>query len=116
MDTVRFGRLQPMDAWPPSRPRGSSLGERNPGGIDTPLALAIHPYSNSRADEIRTPPSSYFSSGSRAPRASTSHLISLRLSDELMRRLAEVGNDEGLAMSDTIRLVLEHGLGATRNP
>jgi len=67
-------------------------------------------------DEIRTPPSSYFPSGSRAPRASTSHLISLRLSDELMRRIAEVGNDEGLAMSDTIRLVLEHGLGATRNP
>ena len=67
-------------------------------------------------DEIRTPPSSYFSSGARAPRASTSHLISLRLSDELMRRLAEVGNDEGLAMSDTIRLVLERGLGATRNP
>jgi len=59
-------------------------------------------------DEIRTPPSSYFSSGSPAPRASTSHL-SLRLSDELMRRLAEVGNDEGLAMSDTIRLVLERG-------
>ena len=42
-------------------------------------------------DEIRTSPSSYFSSGSRAPRASTSHLISPRLSDELMRRLAEVG-------------------------
>ena len=67
-------------------------------------------------DEIRTPPSSYFSSGSRAPRASTSHLISLRLSDELMRRLAEVGNHEGLAMGDTIRLVLERGLGAKRNP
>jgi hypothetical protein len=33
-----------------------------------------------------------------------------------MGRLAEVGNDEGLAMSDTIRLVLERGLGATRNP
>ena len=33
-----------------------------------------------------------------------------------MRRLAEVGNDEGLAMSDTIRLVLERGLGATRKP
>src|SRR5437764_13181205 len=92
------------------------LSERNLGGIDTSLALAIHPYDNSRVDEIRTPPSSYFSSGSRAPRASTSHLISLRLSDELMRRLAEVGNDEGLAMSDTIRSVLERGLGATRKP
>ena len=67
-------------------------------------------------DEIRTPPSSYFSSGSRAPRASTSDFIGPRLSDELMRRLAEVGNDEGLAMSDTIRLVLDRGLGATRYP
>ncbi len=28
-----------------------------------------------------------------------------------MRRLAEVGNHEGLAMSDTIRLVLKRGLG-----
>ncbi|GAC1361457.1 MAG: hypothetical protein NVSMB32_00480 [Actinomycetota bacterium] len=65
-------------------------------------------------DENRTPPSSYFSSGSRARHASTSHLISLRLSDDLMRRLAQVGNEESLAMSDTIRLVLERGLGASK--
>ncbi len=31
-----------------------------------------------------------------------------------MRRLAEVGNAEGLAMSDTIRLVLERGLAASK--
>jgi hypothetical protein len=64
--------------------------------------------------ETRTPPSTYFSSGSRAPRASTSHLISVRLSDDLVRRLAEVGNSEGLAMSDTIRLVLERGLTSAK--
>lgn len=62
-------------------------------------------------------PSQYFSSDSRARRSSTSHLISVRLSDELVRRLAEVGNREGLAMSDTIRLVLERGLAVvTKDP
>jgi hypothetical protein len=59
-------------------------------------------------------PSSYFVSGSRARRASTSHLISIRLSDDLIRRVAEVGNDEGLAMSDTVRLLLERGLASTK--
>ena len=59
-------------------------------------------------------PSSYFKSGSRARAAPTNHLISVRLSDELVRRLAEVGNDEGLAMSDTIRVVLERGLTMTK--
>lgn len=58
-------------------------------------------------------PSSYFKSGSRGRAAPTNHLISVRLSDELVRRLAEVGNDESLAMSDTIRLVLERGLTMT---
>jgi hypothetical protein len=59
-------------------------------------------------------PSSYFKSGSRARAALASHLISVRLSDDLVRRLAEVGNDEGLAMSDTIRVVLERGLTVTK--
>jgi hypothetical protein len=59
-------------------------------------------------------PSAYFRSDSRAKATSASHLISVRLSDELVRRLAEVGNDEGLAMSDTIRLVLERGLSAPK--
>jgi hypothetical protein len=35
------------------------------------------------------------------------------LSEDLLERLAAVGNSEGLAMSDTIRLVLERGLAAT---
>jgi len=59
-------------------------------------------------------PSAYFRSGSRAKATSASHLISVRLSDELIRRLAAVGNEEGLAMSDTIRLVLERGLAAPK--
>jgi hypothetical protein len=64
--------------------------------------------------EDRTAPSAYFSAGTRARKATTTHLISVRLTDDLLRRLAEVGNDEGLAMSDTIRLVLERGLGASK--
>jgi hypothetical protein len=49
-----------------------------------------------------------------APRAS-SRLISIRLPEDLLQRLAEVGNAEALGMSDTIRLVLERGLNATKN-
>ena len=64
--------------------------------------------------ESRPPPSAYFTAGSRARKSSTSHLISVRLSDELLARLAAVGNDEGLAMSDTIRLVLERGLAPSK--
>jgi hypothetical protein len=59
-------------------------------------------------------PSAYFRSGSRARTTPQTHLISVRLSDDLVRRLADVGNDEGLAMSDTIRLVLERGLAAPK--
>ena len=43
-----------------------------------------------------------------------SHLVSIRLSDDLLQRLGEVGTDEGLSMSDTIRLVLERGLATKR--
>jgi hypothetical protein len=64
--------------------------------------------------ERRPVPSAYFQAASRASRAPTNQLISVRLPDDLIRRLAEVGNDEGLAMSDTIRLVLERGLAATK--
>jgi hypothetical protein len=60
----------------------------------------------------RVTPSQYFVAPSRAKRNTTSGLVSVRLSDELLRRLAEVGNEQGLAMSDTIRLVLERGLAA----
>jgi antitoxin component of RelBE/YafQ-DinJ toxin-antitoxin module len=37
-------------------------------------------------------------------------MVSVRIPEELLQRLAVVGNNEGLAMSDTIRLVLERGL------
>lgn len=61
----------------------------------------------------RDKPSNYFLAARRtAARPSASHLISIRLPDDLMQRLAAVGNEEGLAMSDTIRLVLERGLAA----
>jgi hypothetical protein len=59
-------------------------------------------------------PSAYFRAASRASRAPASHLISIRLPDDLVQRLAVVGNEEGLSMSDTIRLVLERGLTAAR--
>lgn len=42
----------------------------------------------------------------------SSRLISVRLPEELLGRLAEVGNAESLSMSDTLRLVLERGLAA----
>ena len=60
-------------------------------------------------------PSRYFSASGRERSGSRSqHLISVRLADELLQRLAEVGNEEGLAMSDTIRLVLERGLAGRK--
>jgi hypothetical protein len=59
-------------------------------------------------------PSSYFNAASRSQRATASQLVSIRVPEDLIRRLAEVGNDEGLSMSDTIRLVLERGLSHPR--
>ena len=59
-------------------------------------------------------PSRYFSASGRERTGRTPHLISVRLPDELLQRLAEVGNEEGLAMSDTIRLVLERGLAGRK--
>ena len=55
-------------------------------------------------------PSQYFDATSTNRRSSSSRVISVRLPVELLERLATVGNDQGLAMSDTIRLVLERGL------
>jgi hypothetical protein len=63
-------------------------------------------------DRLRGKPSDYFAAASRTSGTPVSHLISIRLPDDLMQRLAAVGNEEGLAMSDTIRLVLERGLAA----
>jgi hypothetical protein len=59
-------------------------------------------------------PSRYFASSSRLGQRSSSRLISIRLPEDLLQRLADVGNAEALGMSDTIRLVLERGLSATK--
>lgn len=59
--------------------------------------------------EPKPSPSSYFQAAARA-RPAASQLVSIRLPEDLIRRLAEVGNEQGLSMSDTIRLVLERGL------
>jgi hypothetical protein len=58
-------------------------------------------------------PSSYFRAASPPRRSGTSKLVSIRLPEELIQRLAEVGNEEGLSLSDTVRLVLERGLTTT---
>jgi hypothetical protein len=60
-------------------------------------------------------PSRYFTSSSRLGQRSSSRLISIRLPEGLLQRLAKVGNVEALGMSDTIRLVLERGLNATKS-
>jgi metal-responsive CopG/Arc/MetJ family transcriptional regulator len=60
-------------------------------------------------------PSRYFAISARAGQRSSSRLISVRLPEDLLQRLADVGNAEALGMSDTIRLVLERGLDATKN-
>ncbi len=61
-------------------------------------------------------PSQMFVGSTRKARSSSSHLISVRLPEELLERLADIGNKQGLAMSDTIRLVLERGIRATDQP
>ena len=58
-------------------------------------------------------PSMLFMSASRLNAKPVNQLVSVRLSEDLISRLAEVGNAEHLSMSDTIRLVLERGLSAT---
>ena len=45
---------------------------------------------------------------------SSTRMVSVRIPEELLLRLAEVGNEEGLALSDTMRLVLERGLNQRR--
>ena len=59
-------------------------------------------------------PSRYFTTSSRLGQRSSSRLVSIRLPEDLLQRLAEVGNAEALGMSDTIRLVLERGLNTTK--
>jgi len=64
-------------------------------------------------------PSEFFASSPRRASQLNTHLVSVRLSEDLLQRLAEVGNEQGLSMSDTIRLVLERGLtqkGGAKRP
>lgn len=67
-----------------------------------------------------TSPSSYFANRALAgrtastPRQYRERPISIRLSDVLLSRLGRVGDREGLGLSDTIRLVLERGLAASK--
>ena len=68
--------------------------------------ITMHDMADPRRPSDYFARSAYGSQGQSHP----SHLVSIRLSDDLVRRLAEVGNREGTAMSDTIRLVLERGL------
>jgi predicted DNA binding CopG/RHH family protein len=55
-------------------------------------------------------PAMFFNVSAAGQRRGASQMVSVRLPEELLERLASVGNDEGLSMSDTIRLVLERGL------
>jgi hypothetical protein len=63
------------------------------------------------SDQNTPSPSLLFAAAARAEGRKASRLISVRLPEDLLQRLATVGNVEGLSMSDTIRLVLERGLG-----
>jgi metal-responsive CopG/Arc/MetJ family transcriptional regulator len=60
----------------------------------------------------RSSASEYFAASPRVSGGSASHMVSVRLPEDLVQRLAEVGNEEGLSLSDTIRVVLERGLSA----
>jgi hypothetical protein len=62
------------------------------------------------SEKNATTPSQRFKQASRRVSGSGSELISLRLAPELLEQLAEIGNEQGLSMSDTIRLVLARGL------
>jgi predicted DNA-binding protein len=58
-------------------------------------------------------PSEFFDVSAQERRRRT-RLVSVRLPEELVLRLAVVGNGEGMTMSETIRRVLERGLGQVK--
>jgi hypothetical protein len=64
----------------------------------------------------RSSASEYFATSTRQSGGSSSHMVSVRLPEDLVQRLSEVGNEEGLSLSDTIRVVLERGLSAGKRP
>ena len=63
----------------------------------------------------QTSPSEFFDVSARQSRTRT-RLVSVRLPEELLQRLAVVGNGEGTTLSETIRRVLERGLGQVKPP
>jgi hypothetical protein len=65
-----------------------------------------------KPDRLSTPSALFAPPPASRTRKQASNLISIRLSTDLLERLAAVGREEGLVMSDTIRLVLERGLAA----
>jgi hypothetical protein len=60
-------------------------------------------------------PSELFDVSARQTRKRT-RLVSVRLPEELVLRLSVVGNGEEMTMSETIRRVLERGLGQVKAP
>ncbi len=52
----------------------------------------------------------FFNANSRNGVKGSTRMVSVRTSEDRLWRLAQVGNEEGLALSDTMRLVLERGL------
>jgi hypothetical protein len=58
-------------------------------------------------------PSELFEISARQSRMKT-RLVSVRLPEDLVLRLASVGNWEKMTMSETIRQVLERGLGQVK--
>jgi len=57
-----------------------------------------------------TSPSAYFRASEKRGGAGNSHLVSVRLDDQLIQQLALIGNNKNLTMSETIRMVLGQGL------
>ena len=107
-ETARFCR------WPSRLKKGDRLTRscREADGGDRRLEFAFGLVRRPTMSDIvrQNVPSAYFQNDARRTDGPTSHVVSVRLSDELVRRLAQVGNDEGRSMSDTIRIVLERGL------
>lgn len=84
--------------------------------LSTREGVQLYYNCDTMSDMDKQSPSSLFVGSSRQSTKSASRLISVRLPEELLERLADVGNEQGLSMSDTIRLVLERGIRAAQTP